>query len=331
MSSPQGQPPADIDDIETLAMANLSPAVQAYIQAATGRGLTARENRQAFDRWRLLPKVLSGAPRRSAETTLLGRPVSMPVGVAPTAAHCIVHPDAELAVARAASAARTVMAVSVMHSVPLQEVATAAGPDAVLWAQLDIRRKRSLTLDDALLAERCGFAALVVTLDAPLVGRKAAPGVTDPVSKAFAETFRRLRGGTPDHQWDPCQSWADIEWLRGAVHLPLVLKGILRADDASEAVKRGVSGIVVSNHGGRYMDGVPATLDALPGVVEAVANRCEVYVDGGVRSGADVVKALALGARAVFLGRPVLYGLGVNKESPMCSSSSAGSLTTAWC
>lgn len=304
------KPPADIDDIERLATAKLSPEVRAFIQSGTGRGLTVRENRQAFDRWRFLPKVMSGAPKRSAETTLLGKKVSMPVGVAPTAAHCIVHPDGELAVAKAASAARAVMAVSVVHSIPLEEVAAAAGPDAVLWAQLDIRKDRSLTLDDAVRAERCGFAALVITLDAPLIGRKAAPGVTDPVSEAFGATFRRLRGGTPGHEWDPCQSWADIDRLRAAVDLPLVVKGILRADDALEAVKHGVSGIVVSNHGGLYMDGVPAALDALPAVVEAVGDRCEVYMDSGVRSGADALKALALGARAVFVGRPVLYGLG---------------------
>lgn len=304
------RPPADVDDIEKLAMANLDPAVQTFIQTGYGRGLTVRENREAFGRWRFLPKVLSGSSQRNTQTTLLGRVVSMPVGIAPTAAHCIVHPDAEIAVVRAASEAKAVMAVSVVHSASLEEMAAAAGPDAVLWAQLDIRKDRSITLEEALRAQRCGFAALVVTLDAPLVGRKAAPGVTDPVREAFGETFLRLRGGAPGHEWDPCQSWDDIDWLRSKVDLPLVIKGILRADDAVEAVHHGASAIVVSNHGGLYMDGVPATLEVLPELVRAVSGRCEVYMDGGVRCGGDVVKALSLGARAVFIGRPIFYGLG---------------------
>lgn len=303
-------PPADIDDIEKLAMANLNPAVQTFIQTGYGRGLTVRENRKAFDRWHFLPQVLSGSSQRNTQTTLLGRVVSMPVGIAPTAAHCIVHPDAELAVVRAAREARAVMAVSVVHSASLEEMATAAGPDAVLWAQLDIRKDRSITLDEALRAQRCGFAALVVTLDAPLVGRKAAPGVIDPVTEAFGDIFLHLRGDTPGHEWDPCQSWADIDWLRSKVDLPIVIKGILRAEDAVKAVDHGASGIVVSNHGGLYMDGVPAALDMLPEVVRAVSGRCEVYMDGGVRCGGDVVKALSLGARAVFIGRPIFYGLG---------------------
>ncbi|KAL1485622.1 hypothetical protein MTO96_047282, partial [Rhipicephalus appendiculatus] len=251
-------PPADINDIEKLAMANLKPVVQTFIQTGYGRGLTVRENRKAFERWHFLPKVLSGSSQRNTQTTLLGRVVSMPVGIAPTAAHCIVHPDAELAVARAAREARAVMAVSVVHSASLEDMAAAAGPDAVLWAQLDIRKDRSITLEEALRAQRCGFAALVVTLDAPLVGRKAAQGVTDPVTEAFGDIFLRLRGDTPGHEWDPCQSWADIDWLRSKVNLPIVIKGILRAEDAVDAANHGASAIVVSNHGGLYMDGVPA-------------------------------------------------------------------------
>ncbi|KAH6935658.1 hypothetical protein HPB50_007476 [Hyalomma asiaticum] len=206
------------------------------------------------------------------------------------------------------------MAVSVMHSASMEEMVAAAGPDAVLWAQLFIRKDRSITLEEALRAERCGFAALVVTLDAPLVGRKTAPGVIDPVKEAFGGTLLRLLGDTPGHEWDPCQSWADIDWLRSKVDLPLVIKGILRAEDAVEAVDHGASAIIVSNHGGRYMDGVPATLDMLPEVVRAVNGRCEVYMDGGVRCGGDVVKALCLGARAVFIGRPIFYGLGYKGE-----------------
>lgn len=305
-----GPPPANIDDIEKLAMANLQPVVQNFMQKGYGKGLTVRENRKAFDRWHFLPKVLSGSSERKVQTTLLGKMVSMPVGIAPTAAHCIVHPDAELAVVRAAREAGTVMAVSVVHFASVEEMAAAAGPDAVLWAQLDIRKDRSITLEEALRAQRSGFAALVVTVDAPLIGRKAAPGVTDPVREAFGETFLRLRGDTPGHEWDPCQSWADIDWLRSKVDLPLVIKGILRAEDAVEAVDHGASAVVVSNHGGLYMDGVPGALDMLPEVVRAVNGRCEVYMDGGIRSGGDVVKALCLGARAVFIGRPIFYGLG---------------------
>lgn len=308
--SDDSKPPADIAEIELRALAKLRPEVRTFVQQGTGGSLTVRENREAFDRWRFLPKVLSGAPERRAEVLLLGRTVSMPVGVAPTAAHRIVHPDAEVAVARAIQEARTVMVVSVVSSTPLEDVAAAAGPDAVLWAQLDIRKDRSLTLDDALRAKRSGFAALVVSLDPPLIGRKTRNIEPEP----FGDMFRTLHGTTPGHQWDPCQSWADIDWLRSAIDLPIVLKGLLRADDAAEAVNHGAAAVIVSNHGGLYMDGVSAALDALPAVVEAVAGRCEVYVDGGIRSGADVVKALSLGAKAVFIGRPILYGLGYDGQ-----------------
>lgn len=304
------KPPADVAEIEQRALAKLTPEVWTFIQQGTGQSLTVRENREAFDRWRFLPKVLSGAPERRAEVVLLGRTVSMPVGVAPTAAHSIVHPDAEAAVARAAQEARTVMVVSIVSSTPLEDVAAAAGRDAVLWAQLDIRKDRSLTLEDALRAQRSGFAALVVSLDPPLIGRRTRNAEPQP----FGEMFHTLHGTTPGHQWDPCQSWADIDWLRSAIDLPIILKGILRADDAVEALTHGASAVIVSNHGGLYMDGVSAALDALPAVAEAVAGRCEVYMDGGVRSGADVVKALSLGAKAVFIGRPILYGLGFDGQ-----------------
>lgn len=306
--------PASIAEIEKLAMEKADPQVRTYIHMGAGRGRTVRENRLAFDRWRFLPKVLVGVAERTTEVTLLGRKVSMPVGICPSAAHKVVHPDAELAVAKAAREAGMVMVVSMLSSTPLEEVVAAASPNAVVWAQLDIRNDRSLSVQDALRAKRCGCAALVITVDLPLISRDPALSGSDFTPEPFSEIFASLRGPTLGHRWDPGQSWDDVDVLRRATDLPVVVKGILRADDAIEALKHGVSAIIVSNHGGRHMDDACATLDALPEVVKAVGGRCEVYMDGGVRSGPDVVKALCLGAKAVFMGRPILYGLAYNGE-----------------
>ncbi|XP_077558064.1 2-Hydroxyacid oxidase 1-like [Haemaphysalis longicornis] len=315
MSSSGRQVPRSIENFERLALAKLAPEFATYISRGTDSNCTVRENQVAFDRWRFLPKVLSGASDPATEVSLLGKMVSMPVGIAPTAAHKVAHPEAELAACRAAQKARIVMAVSARSSTPLEEVAAAAGPDAVLWAQLDIRKDRSITLQHAQRAKRCGCTAIVLTVDHPFISGTAARSAENESQQiVFNEILSALRGSTPGHQWDPNQSWADVDLLRNATDLPVIVKGILRADDAVQAVNHGASAIIVSNHGGRYMDGVSPTLDTLPAVVRAVGGRCDVYMDGGVRSGDDVVKALCLGAKAVFVGRPALYGLAYNGE-----------------
>ncbi|XP_077560940.1 2-Hydroxyacid oxidase 1-like isoform X2 [Haemaphysalis longicornis] len=316
-SAAEGPPPLSprsIEEMERLAMENANPQVRTYIQMGTGRCRTVRENLRAFDRWRFLPKVLAGVAVKTTEVALLSRTVSMPVGISPSAAHKIVHPDAELAVARAAKEAGTVMVVSLLSSTPLEEVVAAASPNAVVWAQLGIRKDRSLIVQDALRAQRCGCAAVVVTVDPPVVSRDLDLSRSNSTPAPFSEIMDSLTGSTPGHFWNPAQSWDDVDVIRRATDLPVVLKGILRGDDAVEALKHGVSAIIVSNHGGRYMDDACATLDALPEVVKAVGGRCEVYMDGGIRSGPDVVKALSLGAKAVFMGRPILYGLSYNGE-----------------
>ncbi|XP_077560746.1 2-Hydroxyacid oxidase 1-like [Haemaphysalis longicornis] len=315
MSSSPASSSWSIEEIERLAMEKAEPQVRTYIQMGAGRSLTVRENRRAFDRWRFLPKVLAGVSENTTQVTLLGRTVTMPVGISPSAAHKVVHPDAELGVARAAKEAGTVMIVSMLSSTPLEEVVAAASPDAVIWAQLEIRKDRSLSVKDALRAKRCGCAAIVFTVDLPHISRDPALRGSDFTPEPFTEVFESLTGPTPGHHWDPSQSWNDLDMIRRATDLPVVLKGVLRGDDAVEALRHGVSAILVSNHGGRYMDDACATLDALPEVVKAVGDRCEVYMDGGIRSGTDVVKALSLGARAVFMGRPIVCGLAYKTAS----------------
>lgn len=316
-SGEEGRPahqPASIEEIERLAMEKAEPQVKTYIQMGTGRSLTVRDNRRAFDRWRFLPKVLVGVAVRTTEVRLLGRTVSMPVGISPSAAHKIVHPEGELGVARAAKEARTVMVVSLLSSTPLEEVVATASPNAVVWAQLGIRKNRSLIVQDALRAKHCGCAAVVVTVDPPVICRDPTLSGSKFTQTPFSEIMDSLSGSKPGHFWNPGQSWDDVDVIRRATDLPVVIKGIRRGDDAVESLKHGVSAIIVSNHGGRYMDDECATLDALPEVVKAVGGRCEVYMDGGIRNGPDVIKALCLGAKAVFLGRPILYGLAYNGE-----------------
>jgi 4-hydroxymandelate oxidase len=270
--------------------------------------------------------VLRDVSARDLSTTVLGQHVSMPVLVGPTAFHGLAHPDGETATARAAGRADTIMVMSTMSNTAVEDVAAAAtGP---LWFQLYMYRDRATTQELVRRVEAAGFRALMLTVDAPVLGRRerdvrnrfqlpdglqvrnlTAAGMSDlPVvaESGLAAYFASLL--------DPSISWKDLDWLRSVTDLPLLVKGIVRGDDAARAVEAGVAGIVVSNHGGRQLDTAPATIDVLPEVVDAVGNRTEVLLDGGIRRGTDVVKALALGARAVLLGRPILWGLAVGGE-----------------
>ncbi|HEY1350079.1 MAG TPA: alpha-hydroxy acid oxidase [Ktedonobacteraceae bacterium] len=288
---------------ETLAQTRLDPATWAYYAGGSDDEVTLRENRAAFERLRLRPRVLVDVSCCDLRTTVLGTPVNLPVLVAPTAFHALAHADGECATAVAAGRAGTVMVASSSATRTLEEIAQAAsGP---LWFQLYIFNRPNAE-ELVRRAADVGYGALVLTVDSPRWGHK---------ERAERSGFRiPLKANVSDQaaaKDTQAVSWRDLDWLRSLSSLPLLLKGILTAEDAQLALEHGVDGIIVSNHGGRQLDGVPAAIEALPEVVEAVQGRCEVYMDGGIRRGTDVLKALALGARAVLLGRPVLWGLAV--------------------
>lgn len=325
---PVGQPRADqrlgVEDFERAARERLPQMVYDYYAGAAGDEWTLRENRRAFQRWVVRPRVLADVSDVRTETTVLGERVPFPILLAPTAFQRLADRDGELATARAAESLGTIMILSTISTVSLEDVAATG---VRRWFQLYVMRDRSLTEGLVLRARDAGYRALVVTVDTPWLGRRfrdernqfaLPPGIglanlqgvpmpdgTQPGS-SLASFF------AAEH--DPSLSWRDIEWLRSLSDLPVLLKGIVTAEDARRAVDVGGDGIVVSNHGGRQLDGAPATLDALPEVVDAVEGKVEVLVDGGVRRGVDVVKALALGARAVLVGRPYLWGLATAGE-----------------
>jgi len=301
--------PINVWDYERLAEEKLDANAHAYFAGGAGDEVTLRENVAAFRRVTLRPRVLLDVTTISTATTVLGTDVALPVVIAPLAMQRMAHPDGELATARAAAAAGTIMCVSSAATARPAEIAAAA-PDAPHWYQVYVFADRSLTTALVDEAYANGFSALVLTVDTPYLGRrerdirvdfKVPEGIT-PTSNLFA------------HAFDRSLSWHDLEWLAG-YGLPIVVKGLLTAEDARLACEHGAAGVVVSNHGGRQLDGVAATIDVLEEVVEAVDGRAEVFLDGGIRRGTDVVKALALGARAMLIGRAMLWGLAVEGES----------------
>jgi isopentenyl diphosphate isomerase/L-lactate dehydrogenase-like FMN-dependent dehydrogenase len=312
--------PLNVWEYEQLAEERLEEGAFGYFVAGAGDEWTLRENLAAFRRWVLRPRMLVDVGTVTASATVLGRSVSMPVLVAPTALHRIAHPEGELATARGAAAAGTVMCLSNIASYSPAELAAAA-PSGRRWFQLYWGRDRGFTRELLARVVEAGFEALVLTVDLPGLGRRERDLRTGfELTKSYP--FPNLPGETGsgyfhvnlDEVVDPTLTWADLEWLGTNCSLPLIVKGVLTAEDAELACEHGAAGIVVSNHGGRQLDGVAASLDALPETVEAVAGRAEILMDGGVRRGTDVVKALALGAKAVMVGRPVLWGLAVDGE-----------------
>ena len=310
----------NVDDFEEAARERLEPGPYAYFAGGAGDEHTLRANAAAFERWELRPRVLVDVGEVSAATKVLGTQIALPVLVAPTAFQRLADPEGELATARAASAAGTVMCLSTISSVTPAELA-AAVPGAPLWFQLYWSRDRGFTKELLAAVADAGFRALVLTVDFPVAGRRERdvrlaftlpddlPAPNLPVALARKD-FHAALGDIVD----ATLTWRDLEWLRSECELPLVLKGVLTAEDALLAAEHGAAAIVVSNHGGRQLDGVPASLDVLPEVAEAAGERVEVLMDGGVRRGTDVLKALALGARAVLSGRAVLWGLAAAGE-----------------
>lgn len=317
-----GEPVRTVADIERLGMAQLSPGPRVYYSMGADEERTLKENVKAFRRLRLLPRLLRGVADRSLDTVLLGQRVSFPVGIAPTAFHKMAHPDGEAATAKAAAAAGTVMIVSISSTTALEDVRQAA-PSAILWFQLCVLEDRTITRRLVTRAECAGCSAIVYTADIPVGGsntEKFGNFLNDYSQDLKFANFREEDVVSTGGKFRSCQvmnpasTWADVTWLKSVTKLPLVVKGILTVEAAVQAVEHGASAIMVSNHGGRQLDCVPATVDVLPDIVRAVGHRCEVYVDGGIRLGTDVIKALAIGARAVFIGRPTLYGLAYNGE-----------------
>lgn len=301
--------PINVFDYEILAEEQMDPVYWDYYAGGSDDEVTVRANQTDFSRIRLRPRVLVDVSQCDTSTTVLGLPVKMPVLVAPTSSHCLAHPEGECATAQGAGAAGTLMIASTELTRTLEEIAQAAsGP---LWFQLYIYPSLEIAAGLVQRAEAAGYKAIVLTVDLPVMSnrerdkRHNMPIPPPPLIRAnFAGAVKKGRERVS-------LTWETLDWLRSLTSLPILVKGILTAEDALLAVERGVSGMVVSNHGGRQLDGAVTSLEALPEIVEAVAGRCEVYMDGGIRRGTDVLKALALGARAVLVGRPVLWGLSV--------------------
>ncbi len=314
-----------LSDLEEAAAKKADRAAWAYIQGGAGEEWTMRANREAFHRRTLRPRVLVNVETLEIGTTLLGTRTSAPFYVSPTASHGLVHPDAEAATARAASKAGIIAAFSTLSSISLEDIARAA-PDGPRWFQLYLQPEFSATRSLVERAEKAGFKAILLTVDMPVAGtRDRETQAGSPLASAItlgngSEVVRPLRSpnvnGDGAHiRKEASYTWDVIDRLRETTRLPLVLKGILTGEDARRAVDRGARGVVVSNHGGRQLDGAPASLEALTEVVEEVGSEIEVYHDGGIRRGSDIVMALALGAKAVGLGRLVLWALAAGGEA----------------
>jgi 4-hydroxymandelate oxidase len=303
--------PITVADFEPLARARMEPGAWDYYAGGAGDELTIADNHEAWNQLRLRPRVLVDVSRVELETTAFGVRLAHPVIVAPTAAHALAHPDGEAATARGAAAAGALMTLSTISSSTMEEVAEVAG-GAPRWFQLYAPTDREAARSLVERAAAAGYSAVAITVDLPLPGNRE----RDRRNAVEVELGVHLPADQPvDPETGvvllPTMDWDELAWLRSACPVPLVAKGILRADDAARAVQAGCDGIWVSNHGGRQLDTSIATARALPEVVEAVGGRALVVVDGGVRRGIDVLKALALGADLVAVGRPVLWGLAV--------------------
>lgn len=326
----------NLADVAAAAQSALPPMARDYYRSGARDERTLDDNRAAFDRARLRPRVMVDVSTRDPSTTALDHPVSMPLLVAPTAFQGMAWPRGERETAAACARAGTVMVLSTLSTEPVESVAEAwraaggAARGGGLWFQLYVYRDREVTRALVERARAAGCTALVVTVDAPVLGtreRDVRNGFRLPDTLHIRDLLdaaglagEAVRRGTPDGSQlaefvynilDPSLTWDDIAWLGSVAGLPVVVKGVLRGDDAVCAVEAGCAGVIVSNHGGRQLDTAIATLDALPEVVAAVGDRAAVLLDGGVRRGTDVLKAVALGAQAVLVGRPVVWGLAV--------------------
>ena len=317
--------PLNLHEYEAAARDLLPPHVWHYVAGGSGDEVTVRANRGAFGRWRLLPRMLAALREVSTVTAVLGQEIALPVVIAPSGRHRLCHDEGERATARAAKAAGTIYTMSSASSFVIEEIAPEAGP---WWFQLYVFTDRGFTRELVARATAAGAAALMVTVDVPVRARREGEtrsrfAVSGGMAMAQLPSSQGEQppatldaaAGSVSTTFDPAFVWRDLDWLAALSPLPILLKGILHPDDAARAVDHGAQGVIVSNHGGRQLDSAIAALDALPSVAETVAGRAEVLFDGGIRRGTDVLTALALGARAVLIGRPTHWGLAVAGEA----------------
>jgi lactate 2-monooxygenase len=326
--------PVPVAELERLAAETMDERAANYVFAGAGGEGTMDANREAFNRWRVVPRMLRDVAERDLSTTLLGTAMPAPLLLAPIGVQKVVHPEGELATARAAASLGLPMIASTASAFTMEEIAEEGG-EAPRWFQLYWPNDRELAASFVRRAETAGYSAIVLTVDTFIPGWKprdlqqawlpflngmgVANYFQDPVFRAaLDETPEDNVGAATGHflgiQANPSLSWDDLGWLREQTELPIVIKGIQHADDAHEAAARGIDGVIVSNHGGRQVDGATASLDALPAIVEAAGEDLAILFDSGVRSGSDVIKALALGADAVCLGRPYIWGLALEGQ-----------------
>ncbi len=290
-------------DFEKMAEGKMTKMAFEYVASGAADEFTVKWNRQALDSIKLNPSVLTDVTKIDTKVSLFGHQLSHPILIAPTAFHKIMHPEGEIATARGASSASTIYVVSSFTTTPIEEIAKVATQP--LWFQLYVRDDRAFTKDVVQKAEAQGCRALCVTVDTPVSGAR--------------DRQQRVKFKLPDNVHAPYSvslgsqktplTWKDIEWLQSFTKIPVLLKGILNPDDAERAIQSGVSGIIVSNHSGRNLDTVPATIEALPRIATKVNKRVPLLMDGGIRRGTDVLKAIALGANAVLVGKPICFGL----------------------
>lgn len=315
--SPDTLPVADLMQFEPLARRRLSQMAYDYVRSGGGDEITMRENRLGFERLRLAPNVLRDVSQLDTRVTLFGSELEHPILLAPIAYHRLYHPEGELATARGASTAGAAMVISSFTTTGIDEIGR--NTERPIWFQLYVQRDRAFTKDMVQRAVAAGCKAVCLTVDTPVLGCRygqlsfGLPSHIECVHlrglnlKSSAPTHSM--GGIYDPIFDPSFNWRDLEWLRSVAGVPVLLKGVLSPEDGKRAIDYGVDGLIVSNHGGRNLDLVPAAIDALPRVVDAVAGRIPVLLDSGIRRGTDVLMALALGAKAVLIGRPYVYGL----------------------
>jgi 4-hydroxymandelate oxidase len=319
--------PINLLEYEKLAPEHLSQMALDYYSSGAWDEITLRDNRAAFERVKLRPRMLVDVSDRNLSTSILGQPLQLPLLIAPMAFQCLAHPDGEVATAIAAASAGVGMVLSTMATKSMEDVAAVGHKqNALQWFQLYIHKDRGLTRALVERAEAAGYKALCLTVDAPVLGQRERDQRNEfalPPDLHLAN-LATISGLDISHetgesglftyfaqQLNSAVTWRDLEWLQSISPLPLVLKGILRGDDATLAVESGAKAIIVSNHGGRQLDGAIASLDVLAEIVTAADGKAEVLLDGGIRRGTDILKALALGAKAVLIGRPILWGLAV--------------------
>jgi isopentenyl diphosphate isomerase/L-lactate dehydrogenase-like FMN-dependent dehydrogenase len=326
--------PLAAEELEQQARGVLPSEAFTYVAGGAGSEDTVRANRDAFRRWRIVPRFLRDVARRDLSVTVLGKTFPAPIMVAPVGVQAMLHPEAELAVARAARSLGMPLILSTVSSKPMEAVAQTMG-DVPHWFQLYWPGHPELAASFVARAERAGFSAIVVTLDTFMLGWRErdlqlgwlpflhgmglANYFSDPVFRSLLPEPPEKNPELAVRQWlalysNPTLTWNDLGFLRRHTKLPILLKGVLHPDDATLALQHGVEGIIVSNHGGRQVDGAIASLDALSAIVSAVGGRADVLFDGGIRRGSDVLKALALGAKCVLIGRPYCYGLALGGE-----------------